>query len=229
MRCTPKEALKQYELFVFNYSPKLKIVGTYHSLNEQDKIDLDQLISESDFIALEYDSERITKMHSPLVIDLVQRAYRNDRGEVVMGPLDALFLAIFVRHNEANINRSNHRLKGQKEVRVRSSEFSFCYDVAQEQGKTTYLVDLPVSELELRLACLPLKTKIESLWRIATKNTDLPEMDRVIIKDREDYMLTEIEKKEGCSLRNLQRNGIMVVGMTHAINYYRSLQSTKTL
>ena len=42
------------ELLVFDYKPKLKIVGTYHALNREDERTLEQLIEDSDFVAVEY-------------------------------------------------------------------------------------------------------------------------------------------------------------------------------
>jgi len=39
-------ALQNYELLIFNYTPTLRIVGTYHALHNQDKENLENLIRE---------------------------------------------------------------------------------------------------------------------------------------------------------------------------------------
>ncbi|MBS3116045.1 hypothetical protein J4421_00450 [Candidatus Woesearchaeota archaeon] len=232
MKFTLQEALDHYELFVFNYTPKLRIVGAYHALNEQDKRDLEQLVSESSFVALEYDRDRLENTHPVLVArrrqlaaqrGLVLPPYEASVGRLDTGFFDDLLLNFFVKYNYRCARQYNKKLAREREVKDDSeNEVFFCYDTAMRQGKRIHLVDMPWNELFQRLIDLPLEIRINWMWTMMKGGSYPPEVQEIIRKDREEYILTKIEQEGGCPLYELEQ-GIFVVGMTHAENYYKSL------
>ena len=77
-------------MLVFDLAEKLKVVGTYHALNQKDKEELGQLIEASDFVASEGCGEEVIE---PIAIPFTKRLrYDPVIKEYISSFLDSLYM-----------------------------------------------------------------------------------------------------------------------------------------
>src|SRR3989344_2197195 len=141
------------ELLIFDYAQNLKIVGTYHDLNQRDKGILEDLITKSDFVALESDENRVRNRVTPL--------------GGLPSLIDLYYFSTLICYHVEHIGRVNREFSPETDPRGRGpmqNEFNFCYRVAKNKSKTIYLVDWPLAYLLQELSKLPLRTKLHNLW-----------------------------------------------------------------
>lgn len=210
-----------HELLIFDYAPNLKIVGAFHALNAQDKQDLERLITESDFVALENDEHRrLNNNGSPdiaLSIPYSPTHWDEKSQRLVTNIFDLSYLVIFTHLNRHYIASFNAR--GNRGRTTGESESDFCHDVASKKNKPVYLVDIPIYLTLEKLASLnPLQKALHLLTLRFDRNS--PDVKRILDDEREDYMLRQIERHERRKIKNLRRKGLLVVGYDHAANYY---------
>jgi hypothetical protein len=209
-------------VLVFDYTPNLTIAGTMHALNHADKKTLDGLIQERDFVALEWDA--IRQQQSGVI--KLRRARKNKydpkTNTYYARPHDFLYLSAFgemIRLTLAASNMALSILEGglwkTKTVRnTRENEFKYCISSAQRHRKDVYLVDMPIPLLFDKMVEEPWTTKIRNVVCIRGYSPT------VLLEGREEYMMQEIEKAEGCPINQLTRRGLLVVGCGHAYNYH---------
>ncbi len=206
-------------LLIFQYAPRLTIAGCFHSLDERDKSDLSRLVSDADFVALETDEIRM-RCHPVFHIDLNAEApYVNEAGFLVVSSnQDFLFLSEFSRYiGQFNVSLSKY---GSRRRTSWTNELEFCASLAREQGKPVHLVDLPLSATYLRLLSLSKERREACLQSRMDPLYYTSDMRDILLSFREEYMLGDIEAKEGAKIENLARNGLLVTGVYHAKNYF---------
>ncbi|GEM_PF-1609022 len=211
------------DLLKFNLSPKLKVIGTYHALNREDKECLEKEIDQSDFVALEYDTIRLDNLSLKLILSFRRRSKAVDEA-LFTGPLNALYLIGFSALNKRNIKKANSpaKIMAHRTRDVDENEFLFCYDVARGKNKDVYLVDLPVTQtLENLSNNLSFRQKLSHLLSLYFMKSSVEEVEEILCAQREKYMLEEIVRRE-CPLNQLERNGLLVAGYSHALNYQRA-------
>jgi hypothetical protein len=217
------------ELLIFEYSPKLVIVGTYHSLCEEDKRTLDGLIEENDFVALELDEHRVANNYGvKVMMELFpkKRGYDTDDGSFHYNPVDAAYLYLQDHLTARRTLRINEKIAADYGVSrdTEQDEFLYCLEKARSLGKDTYLVDMPLQVRLEKLADLPAAAKIMHIASLV-RGMEEPFLVRHLLRtEREDLMLQNIAAVEG-NLSYNHRRGILVVGGTHAVNYFTRLHS----
>jgi hypothetical protein len=225
-----KTGMMSGELLVFDYAPRLRVAGTFHSLTEQDKESLEAMINESDFVALEWDEIRHQNQgvfefstHS------TKRGYDKEKEIFYIGFFDNLYLLLFIELNRlyiAGVNLFSGRMAqaGLRGIFKGGNEFEFCYDSAKKKGKEVYLVDRPSDETIQRLIELSLKTKLSHLLSRFLFRKEPEEVKHVLGQQRDEYMLEAIVEKEG-PISELTRQGLLVVGYDHAKRYQKAIES----
>ncbi|MEK6857525.1 MAG: hypothetical protein AABX39_02975, partial [Nanoarchaeota archaeon] len=91
--------------------------------------------------------------------------------------------------------------------------------------KDSYLVDQPIYIMLTKLCSMSLTEKIAHLMDFNNHNAT-GRAEEIMTSEREEYMLQEIEKREGCTILELKRKGLLVVGYSHAVKYWRDVQAT---
>ena len=212
-------------LLIFDYTPNLTIVGTTHAVSPDIKRDLDEIISESDFVAVEYDDLRRRKRGvAQYTLWFHTSGYNPETHRLYVNLLDAVFLELLCAANGIRIRIENHRLMLDQGELEFQSEFLYCIEKAEAMGKNAYMVDMPIFETLGMLVQMPMKTKFETVLTHA-RGKPLPEAAGTIIETRrEQYMLDRIEECEG-PLSELQRKGVLIVGLSHAENYAKRMKS----
>lgn len=206
--------------FVFDYVPNLTVVGTSHRMDNQERDLLNSLIDEAEFVAVESDEYRIKNNNNIKIrTSKNKRGFVPERNELYLWWLHRLFINIkFGIYNEYLDENSGPKRDNTID------EMGFSYETAINQGKDVYVVDVPIYKT-IKDMCYKtsLKDKAKSILTVISDfNLREPEsINDIIIKNREEFMLEEIEKHEG-PLEKLSRKGLLVVGGTHAINYYKS-------
>ena len=224
-------ALQNYELLIFNYTPTLRIVGTYHALHNQDKENLENLIRESDFIALEYDELRKERRGAiPVSYSSTKRGYLPQEKTLYVDLSNLIYLSLFCNLNHHLIKKGNILFAEDKQSRNTSQlEFEFAISVAKNHHKQVHLVDMPSHKLFEKLIALNFKTKLYHLKNMLTAaclSHYPPEIAQLLCLEREHYMLQQLEQIYHCPLPQIVQKGLLIVGMTHAINYYHRTQSS---
>lgn len=211
------------ELIVVHYAPNLDIIGMLHSLNDHDKGFLEDIIKESNFVALEYDDHRaetsgwFTPVLSPEI-----SGFNKEDGKFYVNKTDSFYLKLFAQILKYNIMRANVETGGKRDSSI--TEFEYSIEIADKYNKDLLLVDMPVHEIILKLLQMPLSGKIQHLLSEVFDFVPIPKRaDEILHKDREDYMLNEIEKYKG-PINDLKEKGILVVGYTHAKNYLKRIE-----
>ncbi|MBW2970126.1 hypothetical protein KY309_02545 [Candidatus Woesearchaeota archaeon] len=202
--------------FPYSSSSNLTIVGTFHALNEEDKSRLESLIDESDFVALEYDDVRLNSFFDVRHRKVKTRFSRE--GILYCDLLNALYLNVFIYLNEWTVSEHNKVVGGGRDVD--DCEFLFCHNFARKKGKRIYLVDMPNHVVAQKLMRLPFRTKIQHILSVLGANKYPDAAYDIMFRQRERYMLEEVERFEG-PFENLSSKGILVVGYSHALNYAR--------
>jgi len=214
------------KLLVFDYVPNLKVVGTYHGLNHQDEEVLENLVQESDFVALEYDDTRMSNgCKTNLCPRINKRGYNPEKYELYISPLDYLCLKSFISINNRTLKLFDYLIcRKDPNITPRNfmiTEFDFCIQTAERYKKDLYLVDVPIIETFTEFTKLPLSHKFRVM--LGPNGMDRSRFIKQILMDkRENHMLKQIKEKEGCPLQELERKGILVVGLSHAENYYEN-------
>lgn len=215
------------ELLVFDYKPKLKIVGTYHALNREDEKTLEQLIGDSDFVAVEH----YTYRHSGSIgiLPFFKTKFLEDANIFLTTPINVAYLLVFLYLNKRAIKKVNEVLNARNPEDKRdlnNNEFGYCVEVATKMGKDVYFVDLAIYDTFSGISKVPLRDKLAYLWALLRLKEEWPQKIKQFLHDyREQNMLGEIERREG-HLDNLLRQGLLVVGINHAMNYQKSLNTT---
>ncbi len=210
-----------HELLIFDYAPNLKIVGAFHALNAQDKQDLERLITESDFVALESDEHRTlnnNKVTIVLSIPYSPTHWDEKSQRMITNIFDLAYLSIFSYMNQYYITSLN--AGGNQRRNTEEYESDFCHDVARQKNKPVYLVDTPAYTTLEKLASLNPLQKALHLLTLLFDRENPPAVRRILADEREDYMLRQIERHERRKIKNLRRKGLLVVGYSHAANYY---------
>jgi len=229
----------EQELLVFNLTPRLKVAGIFHGLNERDKSILDHLIKESDFVALECLGIELTLIDKASAREMdpesgnihlkpsfFKRGFDPKLPIYYLGHFDALYFCLLAEYTSAGIDHINSARGSDS----RENEFLYCQDVAQNLHKDVYYVDVPPLKLVFSLISIPFRSKLHDLaYMIADGLTGNGEkyisqckaVRKVLEQDREEYMVGTIEQREGTTIRSLERNGLLVVGKTHAENYQK--------
>lgn len=222
------------ELIEFNYMPKLKIVGCYYALSKSDELALEKLVVGSDFVAVEYDELRVKsnksqELHPNHSLFSLLRAYKDfidfgvDYQFTINNRLNELYSRVFLAFNAFKVGlHAKNDTKNGIERDPSKNEMIFCLDVARRLGKPVYLVDQPINQMLGKLIRLSPATKLRHLLSHTTSGFEVPQVTRIIEEDREKYMINKIEEYEG-PIRRLKRNGLLVVGADHALNYRRSM------
>ncbi len=214
--------LRDYELIIFDFAPKLKVVGGYHALNDDDRKILDGVVGESDFVALEYDHTRKdNQSRFEVEVDPHQESVLCQGNTIYANPENAAYFTLLMSLHSGALEAVNQQLANGRAVRnTNENEIAYCLEAANRLGKSVHLVDMPFPELLSRLSRLSLATKIDHLCSALNVRENPPEVDRILLMEREDYMLADIARKEGCPLEALTRRGVLVTGATHAKNLY---------
>lgn len=202
-------------MLVFDIADKLKVVGTWHALNKHDKALLENLIEASDFVACEGEKD-IDIIASPFVKGL---RYDEMLKTYLCGEFNSLYIEAFSRWVRKRIKEVNRSVRKKTGIKRDGSfcEFKFCEEVAAAKGKEYYVVDLTSYDIITNMLKQKTSDKIKQILGIRENNFEklLNEFD----SRRENYMLARIEQHEGQPINNLQRQGILVVGCGHAVNY----------
>lgn len=222
-----RDLVRSPSMLVFDYAPKLRIAGAYHSLNNDDRAILSRFVDESDFVALETDNHR---MNGTLKLTVGQGRKKYQRGDnsLCVTRLDTFYLRALLRlqsrYNKFVVSEYNSMLADECESRTgEEDEFWFCDRLAREKGKDVYYVD-DVLGLWAEIIKLDAITKVRYL-QFLLRMCDEPNCVKKIIEDmREIDMLSEIERLEGKPIEQLERGGLLVTGKTHAMNYLHSLR-----
>ena len=211
------------ELLIFNYAPNLKVVGTFHSLNDQDKRTLEHLVDESDFVALEWDEFRSNANgRFFLLYSEDKKNFSTDEEAVYCGYWDFIYLITLRRATVREIKKDCKK----EERDCEQDEFTFCEKLCKTREKDVYLVDQPINITYEKMCSLPFKDKILELINHTFKTRFKTQYDCIVIDDRNEYMLQEIERNEECSILELKRKGLLVVGYSHAVKYWKDVQAT---
>lgn len=216
------------EHLVFEYRPNLTIFGGYHSLNDSDRQTLNQLVQESDFVAIESDKRRISDNPAePAGVGCLRyfkRGYNPVKDEFYLGIFQIPFFMALNKGLMEHAPNSNRTITNKTGVKrdTAQSELEFSYQRARTYGKDVHLVDMPAGILASEVLRFPIKDKLE-IWRLIRSGTinGNQRLDRLLEQDRENYMLARLFEHEG-RLDNLAergRKGLLVVGLSHAINY----------
>jgi len=212
---------------VFDYTPNLRIVGTYHALNERDKAMLTELVEQSDFVALEYDKWRLAGKDENLIPHFWKRGYNPQEGVFYVSPFDFIYLDLF-RHDVADGIESGSRKfdevrteDGSAESRdkrdPKQNEFKFCIDVANRLGKDVHFVD-PLYKLFEDLVALDPIMKLRHMWYFGSCERQPKPVRNIIGSHRDVRMLNGVEEKEG-PIKDLKRRGTLFAGLDHAVSY----------
>lgn len=206
------------KLLVHEATPKFKIVGTYHSLTDEDKVTLESLIEESDFVSLEWDKE--SKKNSNLIHFDIDKEKRYDpcSNTLYVNKLNYFFLIAFSKLIRLNIKVTNY-FSGRENVDYNEIELQFCYKAAKRRKKDIYLVDIPLYESLSMLCDFSFKEKMGLLLCLSTFGGFNSKSFKAWNMTRESEMINSIEKNEGCSIYDLNRKGILVTGYSHAQDY----------
>ncbi len=211
------------DLLIFDYAPNLKIVGTHHALRASDKRILEDLITESDFTALEWDEFRSKNQEAFICTSKEKRGYCEEEKTFYASKLDVCLLNSLYDFCDLDVIK-DAELYGRN---LEENEFDFCEKICKEQGKMAYLVDIPELIFFERLVELPIDSKLIAIISLKLLKKSTFTINKIVEDDREEYMLKEIEKYE-CSIQNLKRKGILVVGYTHAENYLSKMKKQNT-
>ncbi|MBI2662670.1 hypothetical protein HYX11_04390 [Candidatus Woesearchaeota archaeon] len=222
-------AIQNYELLIFDYTPTLRIIGTYHALHNQDRENLENLIRVSDFISLEYDELRKERRGAiPISYSPTKRGYFPQEKTLYVGLSNLIYLSLFCHLNHHLIKKGNILFAEDKQSRNTSQlEFEFAINIAKKYHKQVHLVDMPSHKLFEKLIALDFETKLSHLKSML--NADClsnypPEIAKLLCSEREHYMLQQLENIYHCPLPRIDQKGLLIVGMTHALHYYQSLQ-----
>jgi hypothetical protein len=205
-------------MLVFDLARNLKVVGTYHALDAEDKEQLEQLIGNCDFVA----SEGI-RMPYGIKLKLSSAPfakgfpYNSKYGSYDLSLLDSAYVKWFVRaikKEAASINKVVFDLT--KKNRKIEDEFSYCRKITQEKGKEFYFVDLTTAELIKHLISQRSISKIKHM--LSREKYPLNHLNQLLLDIREKIMLERIVEHEG-PISQLQRRGLFPVGYTHALNF----------
>lgn len=215
------------ELLVFDYAPNLKIVGCFHALSNRDKVDLEHLIEKSEFVAIESDEIRMRKgakfysAKGKLTIPPIVEENGEEMREYKISGGDYRFLRAFLDLNDRSIDELNQKIKLVEGVERNGdeSEMEFSYKVSKALGKPVYLVDMPTDMILMRLCNFPSYVKIIEVLSLKTRGSHVKRVMQFMHSEREEYMLRMIEQNEG-PVGLLERKGLLIVGVSHAINFY---------
>ncbi|MBI4163261.1 MAG: hypothetical protein HY512_00230 [Candidatus Aenigmarchaeota archaeon] len=225
-------AMSGPDLLIFDYAPNLTIVGTYHALNDADKVAIKEIISESDFVALEFDEWRLARQEGNIIPHLTRRGYSRKEASFYTSFLDCVYLDLLFDRLKNTIATTNGNYNGElasqglQERDVHQSEFVFCERVAREMGRDVHLVDQLYKMLS-RLVALDPVMKARHLW-YGTQRGMWPKPVRDIFRSMRDTdMLLGIEEKEG-PIKELKRHGSLFVGRSHAVRYLNNLLNSES-
>jgi hypothetical protein len=223
-RMDEKEILDRMR--VVEYAPNLRIAGTLHSLTVEEKTTLEKLIDESDFVAVEWDKYRRRDSNTlGLAFGEERRGWDRDSNIVSCSLFDALYFSFFLELLNVNIVKANREMKrGLVNGVGCMKSMDFCCDYADKKSKDTYLVDMPLGALAQRLFELPGGIKLRHLWAMMRRNGWPAEVDYIVVKERNQVMLSGIEEREG-PIMGLKRKGLLVVGLEHAKLYQEELEA----
>ncbi|MDP2672941.1 MAG: hypothetical protein Q8O84_03965 [Nanoarchaeota archaeon] len=210
------------ELLIFDYTPKLKIVGTHHALNDSDKKTLELLVDQSDFVALEWDEFRAEKegLEVYIRVSKKKKGYYPEDNTYYARRIDIIFEELLGEVCNRDVIEGA-KLSGRN---VEENEFTLCQNLCREKRKNVYLVDIPELVLMDQLFAFSTKQKLLAIINLKFFKRFTYALDNLLLEERENYMLNEIEKYEG-PINELKRKGILVVGYTHAENYLSKLKN----
>jgi hypothetical protein len=206
------------KMLVFDLAEKLKVVGTLHALNQEDKKELEQLVDATDFIASETwpndESER-EQVPIPFVKAL---KYDEELKIFTCSYLDSRYINWFLNSLAKSIRKTTEREMAQTSVARdwKEHEFEYCQQLAKEKNKEFYIADIPVHEIYAYLTNQSNDAKRRQM-RGQDSNT-FNKMWRDLNSLRERAMLKGIAQREG-PISQMQRQGLLIVGYTHALNY----------
>jgi len=236
------DEIKNADLLIFDYAPKLKIAGTFHSLSDSDKQTLEKMIDESDFVAVEYDKYRFYGDDFTFMHKNKRDANKKENKEqnIVYVPkkqnvvytdfLEKSYVNIFLLLNslaiQQNVEIVNEMSENERDVD--GNDMEFCFFNALQNGKRAYMVDIPMYKtLQMLVDELSLKEKVKHIASLIFGEAPFEKADDILDTRREKYMLDAIEREEGCPISELDRNSLLVVGYTHAYNYLNSLKDNE--
>ena len=203
-------------ILVFDLAKNLTVAGTYHSLNQEDKIILEQLIGQSDVIASErrelFDANTLpAPFIKSLKYDPLNKIY-------FCSWLNDTYQGKLANESYKKIKEANQRVFELTGVQrdIKKCEFEFCEKVAKEKGKEFYSVDFTLKEYYTRVFNQTKKDKVRQILGL-DKVEDVQLLNE-IDSEREARMLQNIVKHEG-PIPELKRKVLMPVGYTHAFNY----------
>ena len=174
-------------------------------------------MTESDFVALEADTRKKPTLSLIKAEKKSERRYIDKKGNLHISSFDLVYLRLWKRLYVRGLKIANKN----RELIIGENEFSFCIHKAEEYGKDVYFVDIPLEESVRNLVALPIHVKLAYLWLLYTCN-GMPREANRNENYRENKILEGIIKREG-HVDDLSRQGLLVVGITHAVNYYNSL------
>jgi hypothetical protein len=211
-------------LLVFDLAEKLKVVGTYHALNQKDKEELERLVDTSDFIACEGWTSDVDEPEGIPIPFARALKYHKKMNVYTCNYLDSLYTDWFLRLANKNIKKSNERILELTGVArdLKEKEFEFCRKLAKEKNKEFYTVDLPFHDM---LAYLLNQSKSEKIRQMLGRdNGTFEKRWRELRKLRERTMLERIAEREG-PISQLKRQGLFSTGYSHAVNYLEGQHS----
>ena len=122
------------DLFVFDYTAHLKIVGAYHALNQKDKRTLSRLIDASDFVALELDPIRAYNFGIHIWISRENgfRGYSANDNTLYVSAIDYAYLLWYESFTKKKISKYNNSVATETGIirDVKENEFSYCLRIS---------------------------------------------------------------------------------------------------
>lgn len=216
-----REKCNNGEISIFELRKDIKIVGTFHTLTGNDRLVLEKLVDESDFIALESSEDRVAyKARDIPRIDVkVKPLFKTSSFPEYVNLIDFFYLKIWDKVNESS-NQKFSRLLGRNISKDYSNELEFCYRYATKKGKTVHFVDINTgiffNEL-LKFSFLD-KLKILSFHGSPYLGFEF-KPDKyldLLHNQREAYMFKELLSRR---INQPKQKGALIVGYSHFLNY----------
>jgi len=201
------------EIELFQIHPHLTIVGTFHGLNGQDKITLNDIVKGCKFVGLEWDE--IRDGGEPYLRLRPFRKTRLINDCIYAGWNDYMFLRDIKKNNRKSIRK---RCKESGRVcdfkTSKGNEFLYVKELCEQQGIDYYFVD----DLTTHTLMSVLQRNIMNYKGMRVEIIDQDFNGR----NRSERMLSRLIKHVG-PLDNLQVDGALVVGYSH-LEYYKKIQ-----
>ena len=192
--------------------PNLTIVGTYHGLNREDKIELHRIVDSVDYVAIEWDGIRdnpdwkdthvhVQALNHPECVD----------NHLYLGMTDWVLYQKLVQKIET-VNKSVANQTGRifNPYDIDGNEYLYVKHLCNSQNKPCYPVDQPIT--------MTFKRIITAFHR----HRQGEKLDIYDLHERNNYMLRKLEEAVG-PLKTSSLKGALLVGAAHIEPFYEEV------